>query len=193
MAGLLLIGAGLASAGSAPVAQAHHNDGTKLCNQKFQGTFTHWGRDGISWRRGPLGRLSYNYSLPPRRDGYAMRLCVVTIRAGHKQPRFTGVRIKAVKLNPGFIGSTKWRRDASHDYRYYAGPLVDRANLGFNRLKGRGTIGKAYCKFSLRYVDTSVGYYARLRSRCYAPDGHAYIRRTRWLDALSLGDASAPS
>jgi hypothetical protein len=172
-----------AFAASVPVAEAHHNKGDKLCSKRYDRTFKHWGSQPILSARGRLGRISYNYWTGY--DGNLARLCVVTIRQNHKLPRFTGVRIKSV-------GAGKWRRDASRDYRFYAGPVV-RALWArghgdplpsHKRLRGRGTIGKAFCKFSLRILtdwDTKEPLLLRLRSRCTAPDGHDTGRRTFWL------------
>lgn len=165
-----------------PTAEARHINGKKLCSRKYDKPFKHWGTDPIRARRGGNGRLSYNYRL--NWIGRKIRLCVVTIRKGHKRPRFTGVRIKSVDAG-------KWRRDASHDYRFYAGPVVralwshgiNPAPASRKRLRGRGTIGKAFCKFSLRYLHDAddLPVILRMRSRCTAPDGHDYFRKTRWL------------
>jgi hypothetical protein len=110
----------------------------------------------------------------------------VTIRESHKRARYTAVRIKSV-------GAGRWRRDASHDYRLYAGPVMralwarghgDQPRSS-RRLRGRGTIGRAFCKFSLRILtdpETKEPLLLRLRSRCTAPDGHDTGRRTFWLN-----------
>jgi hypothetical protein len=169
---------------SAPAAVAHHNRGDRLCSNKYDGTYKHWGSEPILGPRGRLGRISYNYRTGY--DGNLARLCVVTVREHHRRSRYTGVRIKSV-------GAGKWRRDASRTYRYYAGPVV-RALWATGhgpplpsskRLRGRGTIGRAYCKFSLRILtdpETKEPLLLRLRSRCTAPDGHATGRRTFWLN-----------
>jgi hypothetical protein len=164
---------------SAPVAQAHHINGERLCERKYDMSFKHWASDPIA---GGAGRLSYNYKFDW--IGRRIRLCVVTIRANHNRRRYTAVRIKAVDAG-------KWRRDASRDYRLFAGPVVRalwshriHPNPSRKRLRGRGTIGKAYTMFSVRYLHDSddLPVLVRLRSRFCAADGYAHGRMTRWLD-----------
>lgn len=175
--GVLTVAAALTV--STPVAQARHINGERLCEKTYDTSFKHWASDPIG---GGAGRLSYNY----RFDwiGRRIRLCVVTIRAHHNRPRYTAVRIKAVDAG-------KWRRDASRRYRLYAGPVVRalwshriHPNPSRKRLRGRGTIGKAYTMFSLRYLHDSddLPVLVRLRSRFCGADGYAHGRMTRWLD-----------
>lgn len=116
-------------------AGAAHLNGTRLCTKKFghgQDRFVNLATNAIYDRQGHrVGRLSLNINPEGDGDDFYMRICAVTIRRTHKRPRFTGVRIKRV------AGDRKWRRDASHDYRFYAGPVVPRMYPG-QAVRGRG-------------------------------------------------------
>jgi hypothetical protein len=125
-------GAALTLAGPVTVAQAHHDNGRTLCNQKFAGTYQHAGRIPIQTGNIIGGHISVNV----RQTGSFLRVCVVTIRRNHAGPRFTGIRIKQT-------GDNGFRSDASPDYTRYAGPVM----RGFDASKpgecvyGRGRIG----------------------------------------------------
>lgn len=118
-----------------PNARSAHPNGTRLCTKKFshgQDRFVNLATNAIYDRQGHrVGRLSLNINPEGDGDDFYMRICAVTIRRTHKRPRFTGVRIKRV------AGDRKWRRDASHDYRFYAGPVVPRMYPG-QAVRGRG-------------------------------------------------------
>jgi hypothetical protein len=177
-----LVGLAAVLTALAPSADARHVNGERKCERKYHKSFQHWASDPIGSNR---GRLSYNYNLPRAWGGGALRLCVVTIRRNHDRARWTGVRVKRFG-GRGAEGPTDWRRDASHDYRLFAGPVSATAYIGDppNRVSGRGTIGKAYTMFSARFIGSLE--LVRLRSRYCAADGHAHGRMTRWLNADDL-------
>jgi hypothetical protein len=130
-----------ASAALPSSATAHHVDGTRICERKFDrgdGQFFNIASDGIYTRRGRrVGRVSLNWR-PRRRAGYHVQICAVTIRRTHRKPRFTSVLIRRYD-DP----KPKWRRDAGR-YRLYAGPVVRRLHWS-ESIRGRARIGKAYC------------------------------------------------
>jgi hypothetical protein len=138
LAGLALAAGSLAGA---PVAHAHHINGTKLCTQKYdhgQGQFFNLASDGIRDARGHrVGRLSLNWR-PGTGAGYYAQICAVAIRRTHARRRFTAVRVKRVS-------DSRWRRDAGR-YRFYAGPVIRRIRWS-ETLRGRATIGRRYCNY----------------------------------------------
>lgn len=118
---------GLMAVGPAP-AQAGHNNGTVLCERGDGGrNYNHvfslpiTNNDDVV-----IGRVSVNR----RAVSNGHRICAVTIREFHVNPKWTVVAIRRIPR--------EWRRDAGN-YYYYAGPIYACA-CGGDSVEGRGSI-----------------------------------------------------
>jgi hypothetical protein len=123
-------------------ATAHASPRTsavKLCNEKFGGP--PFAPASSEPRRNyrivtPRGRiLGWVVSAGQNHPRLGRRICAVTIRKYRKHRQFTSVKEK------NFYYGRKWRKDASHVYRKYAGPIVLRINQG-DCVKVVGQIGR---------------------------------------------------
>jgi hypothetical protein len=123
-------------------AQASHDNGTALCDQKFDGTFNHL-HNFPPYRNGPgstrVGRVSVNAQW--RRQGREYRVCAVTIRRWHGKPKDTWAW---VSRNGAF-----YRLDRGQFYRY-AGPVVGGMREG-QRLTGGGRLLGACAGFGVTW------------------------------------------
>jgi len=133
----------LVSAVVAPgAAQASHDSGKRLCDQKFDGTFSHLHNFPL-YRNGPgstrVGRVSVNGQ--SRRQGRKYRVCAVTIRRWHSNPKDTWAW---VSRNGAF-----YRLDRGMFWRY-AGPVVGGLYEG-QRLTGGGRVLGACASFGVTW------------------------------------------
>lgn len=135
---LMLVLAAVAPGG----AQASHDNGTRLCSQTFAGTFSHL-HDFPLYRNGPgstrVGRVSVNAQW--RRQGREYRVCAVTIRRWHAEPKDTWAWVSR--------DAAFYRLDRGMFWRY-AGPVVGGMYEG-QQLSGGGRVLGACSSFGVSW------------------------------------------
>jgi hypothetical protein len=116
-----------------PAAQAGHDNGTRLCSEKFAAKFKHARHVPIyrgGYRNRRVGRLSLNYQWRHQRRYY--RVCAVAIRRFHVNKRLTFVDIARDGERPRVDAGMFWQ---------YAGPIVRGIHAG-QSVSGHGQVGR---------------------------------------------------